>query len=67
MHKIIASIEDTTTASNPFFEQIELCDKLMKYCSKQTQRGQAAHHEDADASKKDKAGKDRAINSDLAK
>lgn len=67
LHKIIASIEDQTIASSPFADQIDLCDKLSKYCLKQQAKSQgqpAPTQEQASPSKGDK--KDPASN-ELAK
>jgi len=35
LKKITSAIEDTSVGSNPFFEHIELCESLQKYCQRQ--------------------------------
>lgn len=70
LHKIIASIEDQTIASNPFADQIELCDKLSKFCLKQQAKsaGQATSKEEQAAPVKDaKADKKDVSSTELAK
>lgn len=72
LNKIIASIEDQSVGANPFFEQIEQCEQLTKFCQKQKAKltGEPAQQEEpdvADEVNKKEEEKQRQTNSELTK